>query len=70
VTNGNVIGSAQFSQSNGALTIKVQASGMFHNTAYATSLTRLQLDAQSRLLLADELWRRCGHRAALAHVTQ
>jgi hypothetical protein len=38
VTNGNVTGRAQLSQANGALTITVQASGMFHNTAYATSL--------------------------------
>jgi hypothetical protein len=38
VTNGNVTGSAQLSQSNGALTIKVQAAGMHPGSAYATSL--------------------------------
>jgi hypothetical protein len=38
VTNGNVTGSAQLSQSNGALTVKVQAAGMHPGSAYATAL--------------------------------
>jgi len=38
VTNGNVTGSAQLTQSNGALTVKAQASGLHPGATYATSL--------------------------------
>jgi hypothetical protein len=36
--SGSVTGSATLSQSNGALTIKVQAAGLYPNSAYAASL--------------------------------